>query len=190
ARYRSGRPIAGAACASRQRRGTAAPPRRRGGGTARRTPAPPAPRRAPGAPPRRAARRRPGSAVDPAHAQVLDLEVVLDAVFRAFAADAAFLDPAERRDLGRDDALVDADDAVFQRLGDAPDAADIAAVEIGGEAELGIVGHADRLFVGGEAVERRHRAEGLLPGDDHVGGHPGQHGRLEEGAAERVAVAA
>ena len=28
----------------------------------------------------------------------------------------------------------DADDAVFERLGDAPDAADIAAVEIGGEA--------------------------------------------------------
>jgi hypothetical protein len=33
---------------------------------------------------------------------------------------------------GRDDALVDADDAVFERLGDAPDAADVAPVEIGG----------------------------------------------------------
>jgi hypothetical protein len=33
----------------------------------------------------------------------------------------------------RDDALVDADDAVFERLGDAPDAADVAAVEIGSE---------------------------------------------------------
>ena len=31
------------------------------------------------------------------------------------------------------DALVDADDAVFEPLGDAPDAADVAAVEIGGE---------------------------------------------------------
>jgi hypothetical protein len=38
-----------------------------------------------------------------------------------------------RCDLGRDDALVDADDAVFEGFGDAPDAADIAAVEIGGE---------------------------------------------------------
>jgi len=38
-----------------------------------------------------------------------------------------------RCDLGRDDALVDADDAVFERLGDAPDAADVAAVEIGGD---------------------------------------------------------
>jgi len=40
---------------------------------------------------------------------------------------------AERRDLGRDDAFVDADDAVFEPLGHAPDAADVAAVEIGGE---------------------------------------------------------
>ena len=41
-------------------------------------------------------------------------------------ADAAFLHAAEGRDLGRDDALVDADDAVFEHLGDAPDAADVA----------------------------------------------------------------
>src|ERR1700682_2264368 len=68
------------------------------------------------------------SDVDAAQAQVLHLEVVLDAVFRAFAADAAFLHAAEWRDLGRDDALVDADDAVFERLGDPPDADDVAAV--------------------------------------------------------------
>src|SRR5712675_1788847 len=73
------------------------------------------------------------SAIDAAHAQVLHLEEFLDAVVRALAADAAFLHAAERGDLGRDDALVDADDAVFERLGDAPDAADVAAVEIGGE---------------------------------------------------------
>src|SRR5260370_6378654 len=71
--------------------------------------------------------------VDAAHAEVFDLEEFLDAVFRAFAADGAFSHAAEGRDLGRDDALVDADDAVFERLGDAPDAADVAAVEIGCE---------------------------------------------------------
>jgi hypothetical protein len=60
--------------------------------------------------------------IDAAHAEVFDFEEFLDAVFRAFAADAAFLHAAERRDLGRDDALVDADDAVFERLGDPPDA--------------------------------------------------------------------
>ena len=68
-------------------------------------------------------------AVDAAHAEIFDLEEFLDAVFRAFAADAALLHAAERGDLGRDDALVDADDAVFEPLGDAPDAADVAAVE-------------------------------------------------------------
>jgi hypothetical protein len=45
-------------------------------------------------------------AVDAAHAEVFDLEELLDAVLRAFAADAAFLRAAEGRDLGRDDALV------------------------------------------------------------------------------------
>src|SRR6266478_3540412 len=95
-------------------------------------------------------------AVDAAHAEVFDLEEFLDAVFRAFAADAALLHAAKGGDLGRDDALVDADDAVFERLGEAPDAADVAAVEIGGEAEFGVVGHLDRLVFALEAVERRY----------------------------------
>ena len=50
----------------------------------------------------------------------------------------------------------------FERLGDAPDAADIAAVEIGGEAELGVVGHLDGVVFGLEAVERGDGAKGLL----------------------------
>jgi hypothetical protein len=37
--------------------------------------------------------------------------------------------------------------------------------------------------VGLEALERRHRAEGFLLGDDHVGCHIGQHRRFEEAAA-------
>jgi hypothetical protein len=40
---------------------------------------------------------------------------------------------AEPGDLGRDDALVDTDDALFERLGDPLDAADVAPVEIGGD---------------------------------------------------------
>ena len=47
----------------------------------------------------------------------------------------------EPGDLDRDDALVDADDAVFEGLGDALDAADVAAVEIVREAEFGVVDH-------------------------------------------------
>src|SRR5439155_1797528 len=80
-----------------------------------------------------------GSPVDAAEAEVFDLEKLLDAVVRALAADAAFLHAAERRDLGRDDALVDADDAVFEGFGNPPDAADVAAVEIGGEPEFGVI---------------------------------------------------
>src|SRR5207245_4996455 len=88
-------------------------------------------------------------------------------------ADAALLHAAEGCD--RDDALVDADDAVFEGLGDAPDAADVAAVEIGGEPELGVVGHLDRLVLVLEAVERRNGPEGLLLGNHHGGRHIGTH---------------
>src|SRR3546814_20716346 len=88
--------------------------------------------------------------------------IVLDAVFRAFAADAGLLHPAERRDLGRDDAGVDADDAVFQPLRDPPDPADVAAGEIGRQAELGVVGHADDVRLRTDAEDRRHRPERLL----------------------------
>src|SRR6516162_7094675 len=140
--------------------------------------------------PARRIHRQNALAVDAAHAEVFDLEEFLDAVFRAFAADAAFLHAAKRGDLGRDDAFVDADDAVFEPLGDPPDAADVAAVEIRGETEFGVVGHLDRLVVGFEAVERGDRAEGFLLGDDHVGRHIGQHRRLEEGATECRALAA
>jgi hypothetical protein len=70
-------------------------------------------------------------------------------------------------------------DAVFERLGDAPDAADVAAVEIGGEAEFGVVDHLDRLGLGLEAVERGDRAKGFLLRDDHVGRHIGKHRRLD-----------
>jgi hypothetical protein len=111
-----------------------------------------------------------------------------------------------RCDLGRDDALVNPDDAVFERLGDPPDAADVAAVEIGGDPSLGApsltlprgrgregwgnVGHLDCVCLALEAVERGDGPEGLLLGDDHVGRHVGQHRRLEEAAALRGALAA
>jgi hypothetical protein len=48
-------------------------------------------------------------------------------------ADAALLHAAERGNFGRDDAFVDANDVAFERLGNTPDAADVAAVEIGGD---------------------------------------------------------
>ena len=52
-------------------------------------------------------RPHPKVAVDAAHAEIFDLEGFFDAVFRAFAADAAILHTVEGGDLGRDYALVE-----------------------------------------------------------------------------------
>src|SRR5688572_26288177 len=60
------------------------------------------------------------------HAEVLDLQVVLDAVLRTFAPGTGFLDSAERRHLVGDDALVDADHAVLESFGHLPDTADVS----------------------------------------------------------------
>ena len=65
-------------------------------------------------------------------------------------------------------------------FGNAPDAADVAAVEVRGQAVFGVVGELEQFFFGLEAEQRRHRAEGFFVGDLHVGGDVGQHGRLEE----------
>src|SRR3954452_8874803 len=89
--------------------------------------------------------------LDPGEREVLQLEPVFDAVLRALAADAGLLDAAERGDLGRDEARVDADDAVVERFGDAPDTSDVAAVEVGGEPVRCVVGGADGVLFAREA---------------------------------------
>src|SRR5258708_2796300 len=89
-----------------------------------------------------------GSGGDAAEAEILDLQELLDAVLRASAAGAVFRDADEGRPPGRDDPLVEADDAVCGRPGTPPHAIDVAAVEIGGEAEFGVVRHLDRLRLG------------------------------------------
>src|ERR1700684_2340792 len=109
---------------------------------------------------------------------------------RALAADARFLDAAERRKLARDRAGVDPDHPVFERLGDAPHPAQIAGVEVRREAELRVVGEADDVVLVLEAKDRRYGTEGLLARDQHRGIDAGDDGRLVEGAAERVPLAA
>eukprot|EP00825_Cyclidium_porcatum_P023894 TRINITY_DN26475_c0_g1_i1.p2 TRINITY_DN26475_c0_g1~~TRINITY_DN26475_c0_g1_i1.p2 ORF type:complete len:223 (+),score=42.64 TRINITY_DN26475_c0_g1_i1:171-839(+) len=122
--------------------------------------------------------------------EVFDFQILLDAVLRAFAAEAGLLDAAERRNLVGNHPGVDADHAVLQRLANAPAAADIAREEIGGETEFGIVGHGDRLFFGFKAEQRGDGAESSLAGDFHFGRYVGQHGRLEEVATALMAGAA
>src|SRR4051794_40392602 len=102
---------------------------------------------------------------DPAEAHILDLEIVLDSVLRALAAHAALLHTAEGCDLDRDDAIVDADQAHLQRLGDAEHAAQVTGIEVAGKAHVRGVGEPDHLLLGLEPEQRRHRPEGLLMGD-------------------------
>src|SRR5690606_21976238 len=123
------------------------------------------------------------------HAEILHFEIILDAVFRALAAVAAFLHAAERRHFGRADALVGADEAVFQRLRHAPHAPDVPAVVIGGETELGVVGELDRIVFRLEAEQRRDRPKGLLAENLHIRLGVGENGRLEERLPERMTLA-
>src|ERR1700722_10549211 len=49
--------------------------------------------------------------------QVLYFEIVCDAISGAFSAETRLLDTAKRRDLSGDESFVDADHAIFKRLG-------------------------------------------------------------------------
>ena len=99
---------------------------------------------------------------------VLDHQVFVDAVLRALASEARLLHAAERCDLVRDQAGIDADHAALEALGDAKHARDVARVEIGRKAELGRVGQRHGLVFGREAEHRGDRAESLLARDQHV----------------------
>ena len=123
----------------------------------------------------------------PSHDEVLHLQVLVDAVDGALPPEAGLLDAAERGDLVGDVAGVDPDHARLERGGDPPDALGVAGEQVGGETELGVVGHAGRVGLVGEPDEREHGPEGLLPGDVHAGGDVGEHGRLEELPAPLVA---
>jgi hypothetical protein len=62
------------------------------------------------------------------------------------------------------DKLLTSVEDVFERLGNSPDAADVAAVEIRGQTELSVVGKADRLFLRFEAKHGSDWAEGYVLG--------------------------
>src|SRR5437763_4075690 len=121
---------------------------------------------------------------------IFDLEEAFDAVFRSLPADAGLLHTAERSHLGGDDALIDADDAVFQIFHDAEDAADIARIEIGGKPVFGVVRHADGVRILLKAEQGDDGSEDFLARHRHVGCDIAHNGGLEEGAAQGVALAA
>src|SRR5262249_12956644 len=72
------------------------------------------------------ARRR----LQSAETEILDFQILVDPVLRPFPTDTGFLHATKRCDLGRNQAGVDTDDPVFERLRHAPDAADVATVKI------------------------------------------------------------
>src|SRR6266404_3860304 len=72
----------------------------------------------------------PDHALNPRHHHVFDLDIFFHAEMRAFAPQAAFLDAAERRHLGGDQAGVNADHAGLERFRYPPDPAEIARIEI------------------------------------------------------------
>src|SRR5688572_15114350 len=104
---------------------------------------------------------------DASKAQVLDLEELLNSVLRSLAAETGFLHAAKGRDLRGDQASVDPDYARFEGLGHSPHTADGATVERRGQAEPGVVGHRDGLFLCLEAEGRGDRSEGRLARDHH-----------------------
>src|SRR5690606_8364906 len=69
-----------------------------------------------------------------AERDVLDLEVLLDAPVTALAADAGLLHAAERRLRGGGHAVVDAHDAVLERLGHAERARHVVREQVGRQA--------------------------------------------------------
>src|SRR5579859_3968804 len=128
-------------------------------------------------------------ALDATHTEVLDFDKLLDTVLRAFAPDAGLLDAAKGGHLAGDEPLIDSDDAIFQSLGHAPDAPGVARVEVGGQAELGVVAHRDDFLLGGEAGQRSDGAERLLVHQPGPGWHIEKDGGLEESPSESVAFA-
>src|SRR5512134_3362862 len=125
-----------------------------------------------------------------ADADVFGDQVFLDAVARALTAEPGLLDAAEGRHFIRYQAGVDADHSVFELLGDAEHASDVARIEVAGKPELGRVRGVDRFLLGRELEHRRDRPEGLLAREQHVARGVRDDSGLEERAAELVARAA
>src|SRR4051812_19842221 len=99
------------------------------------------------------------SSIHSPKAQILEFHVLIQSVLRAFASQAALFDAAERRDLGRDNAVVDADDATLQCFRDPPYALNVAAIEVASKTEFRVVRQTNHFPFVIEANQRRNRAE-------------------------------
>src|SRR5690606_38775899 len=82
---------------------------------------------------------------DTAKTQVFYFQVLIDAVLRPFAAQPGGLHAAKGRHFGGNQAGVDPDHAVLQRLGHPEHAAQTAGIEIGGQATFSLAGLGNRI---------------------------------------------
>src|SRR5215211_3208358 len=115
---------------------------------------------------------------------VLRLQVLLDALYTSFAAEARVLDAAERGGGVGDHALVEADHAGFDALADAQGAPQVAGVDVGHEAVLRVVGCGDGILFRVEGGYGGYGAEDLLLEERRVLGD-----LVEDGGAVEVACA-
>ena len=88
-------------------------------------------------------------------AEVFHLDIILDAVFRAFTALAGLFDTAEWCDFGGDQASIDTDHAIFQRLGNPEDPLEIGVEEIGSQTLNRVIRFTDNLLRIFETDDRR-----------------------------------
>src|SRR5207237_9209563 len=125
-----------------------------------------------------------------AHAEILEVLVVLEPVLRSLAAVARCLHAAESCHLGSNYAFVDADGPGLERLRDPPDAPDAARIEVRRESARRLVGERNRFALGLEPEQGRDRPERFFRRETHRGVGLAKHGGLVEIAAKPVALAA
>ena len=85
------------------------------------------------------------STADAVDGEVLDLEKLLDSVFRSLATDSRFLEPAERSSLVGERAGIHCDDPELERLANPPRPAEIRREEVGSETVRRVIGELDDL---------------------------------------------
>src|SRR5918994_729374 len=111
---------------------------------------------------------------------VFGFEVFLDALGAALTSEAGVLDATEgRRGVG-DHALVEADHAGLKAFAHAQGALEVAGVDVGHEAELGVVGGGHGGLFGVEGGDGGHGAEDLLFQQRGVLGDAVDHGGTVE----------
>src|SRR5579863_7925886 len=93
---------------------------------------------------------------DAAETEIFDFDILINAVFGSFPAEAGFLYAPEGCDFRGNDSCVDADDTVLESLSDSPDTRDIAAVEISRQTKFRIIGEGNGVSFRLKSEKRSH----------------------------------